>query len=442
MDDAITASEFHASEGVEDWRVLGEGAFVFYPTRSFAESARLVAALGAIDGVGEHPPDVDVRHAGVTVSLITGSDDYRGMSRRDLDMARRVSSVARDLGLSADPSAVQTFLIVPGAPDIADVVPFWRAVLGYEPRPDSPERGSGRSAHTRPVLLVRVDGGTARRWRWRDPRRRLDPDRAGGGARRRGARGRRQDGPRRLRADLVDARRCGGQRGGYQHGRGPRLTLAVPSGIEAVVIQAQMSAGVLGPEPQTLDVRCFVVPTASGIVLIDVALPGTAGAIESTLDRIGARWSDVTDIVLTHSHFDHVGGLAEAAAQSPQARLWAGALDAADISAGTGIAIGSVVDGDRVGDLGILDTPGHTPGHISLHHEAGSLVVVGDLVGSVDGALSFGPPQFTADPTRSRRSLARVAGMQVDRLLFSHGAEVGDPIASVLAVLEAPEPSG
>jgi 4a-hydroxytetrahydrobiopterin dehydratase len=139
MNDAITPSEFHASEGVEDWRVLGEGAFVFYRTGSFAESVRLVAALGAIDGVGEHPPDVDVRHDGVTVSLITGSHNYRGMSRRDLEMARRITAVARDFGLSADPSAVQTFLVVPGAPDIADVVPFWRAVLGYEPRPDSPD---------------------------------------------------------------------------------------------------------------------------------------------------------------------------------------------------------------------------------------------------------------------------------------------------------------
>ena len=61
------------------------------------------------------------------------------MSRRDVEMARQISVVARELGLSADPTAVQTMLIVPGAPDIAAIVPFWRAVLGYEPRPDSPD---------------------------------------------------------------------------------------------------------------------------------------------------------------------------------------------------------------------------------------------------------------------------------------------------------------
>ena len=64
MDDAITAREFHASEGVDDWRVLGEGASAFFRTGSFAESARFVAAIGAIDGVEDHPPDVDLRTMG------------------------------------------------------------------------------------------------------------------------------------------------------------------------------------------------------------------------------------------------------------------------------------------------------------------------------------------------------------------------------------------
>jgi len=61
------------------------------------------------------------------------------MTRRDLDVARQVSEVAANLGLTADPSAVQNLLVVPGAPDISAIVPFWRAVLGYEPRPDSPD---------------------------------------------------------------------------------------------------------------------------------------------------------------------------------------------------------------------------------------------------------------------------------------------------------------
>lgn len=135
----ITAREFHESEGLEDWRVLGEGAAIFLRTGSFAESARLVQAIGQISSIGDHPPAVDVRGGGVTVRLISVANDYFGMTDRDVEVARQVSAVARQLGLTADPARVQYLLVIPGAPDIAEVMPFWRAVLGYEPRPDSPD---------------------------------------------------------------------------------------------------------------------------------------------------------------------------------------------------------------------------------------------------------------------------------------------------------------
>ncbi|MEP6468216.1 MAG: VOC family protein [Chloroflexota bacterium] len=135
----VTPRDFEAAEGVEDWRVLAEGACVFLRTGSFAESARLVQAIGELPGVAKHPPAVDVREGGVTVRLITATDDYLGMTENDVQIARQISAAARELGLSADPSAVQSVLVIPGAPDIGEVMPFWRAVLGYEPRPDSPD---------------------------------------------------------------------------------------------------------------------------------------------------------------------------------------------------------------------------------------------------------------------------------------------------------------
>jgi len=139
MSDYITAREFHAAEGVEDWRVIGDGACTFIRTASFAESARLVQAIGGLSAVRDGGPDVDIRRDGVTVRLITITDDYYGMSRHDVELARQISALARDLGLPTDPSAVQNILIVPGAADTAAVMPFWRAVLGYEPRGDSPD---------------------------------------------------------------------------------------------------------------------------------------------------------------------------------------------------------------------------------------------------------------------------------------------------------------
>src|SRR5437879_11824602 len=60
------------------------------------------------------------------------------MTRGIAELARRISDAARKLGLSADPSTVQSVLVIPGATDRPGVMPFWRAVLGYEPRRDSP----------------------------------------------------------------------------------------------------------------------------------------------------------------------------------------------------------------------------------------------------------------------------------------------------------------
>ena len=139
MNDQISAEQFQQSEGVDEWRVLGEGACTFFRTDSFAASAGLVQAISALDGVDAHPPDIDIRQDGVTVRLITITDDYFGMSQRDVELARRISAAARELGLAGDPSGVQTLLVIPGAPDPGEVMPFWRALLAYEPRDDSPE---------------------------------------------------------------------------------------------------------------------------------------------------------------------------------------------------------------------------------------------------------------------------------------------------------------
>jgi 4a-hydroxytetrahydrobiopterin dehydratase len=75
----------------------------------------------------------------VTVRLVTVTDDSYGMSAADADVARAISAAARDRGLGSDPAALQNLLVIPGAPSGTDVLPFWRAILGYEPRPDSPE---------------------------------------------------------------------------------------------------------------------------------------------------------------------------------------------------------------------------------------------------------------------------------------------------------------
>ena len=139
MNEWITPRQFHEADGVEDWRVLGDGACASFRVGSFEAGARLVDAISRLAGIDDHQPDVDLRRDGVTVRLITYTDDHYGMSRRDVERARRISALARDLGLAADPAGVEAVgPLVIDALAIPAVLPFWRALFAYESRADNP----------------------------------------------------------------------------------------------------------------------------------------------------------------------------------------------------------------------------------------------------------------------------------------------------------------
>ena len=132
--DPITARQFHEPAGVEDWRVVGEGADAHFRTGSFAAGARFVQAIGELAGFANHRGEVDLRPDSVTVRLFTFAPAPDGLSRRDVELARQISAVAREQGVAADPSAVQSVHISIDALVRSDVMPFWRAVLGYADR--------------------------------------------------------------------------------------------------------------------------------------------------------------------------------------------------------------------------------------------------------------------------------------------------------------------
>ena len=59
MSEPITARAFHAAEGVEDWRVIGDGACAYFRTGSFAAGARSVQGISEVPGLEDHAADVD-----------------------------------------------------------------------------------------------------------------------------------------------------------------------------------------------------------------------------------------------------------------------------------------------------------------------------------------------------------------------------------------------
>jgi 4a-hydroxytetrahydrobiopterin dehydratase len=166
-DQRLLPKHFAAAEGTEDWRLLGEGACTFVPTDSFEQSVRLIDALTKLPALANNPPDIDIRRDGVTIRVITAADNWFGPSKPDIERARQIAAAIRDLGLTPDPLRAQTVLIIPGAPDIKKVMPFWQAVLGYKPRPDSPDEDLVDPGDRSPAFWFenmnepRADGGGA-----------------------------------------------------------------------------------------------------------------------------------------------------------------------------------------------------------------------------------------------------------------------------------------
>lgn len=145
MTDRITGQQFDESAGVEDWRALWGGGFAstYFQTGSFATGAALVHAISELPAAASHHVDVDLRAEGVQVRLFTG--DPGGLSNDDVELARQISAAARKLGVPADPSTVQHVQISIDALVTTQVLPFWRAVLGYRAVGDEDVLDSHRS---------------------------------------------------------------------------------------------------------------------------------------------------------------------------------------------------------------------------------------------------------------------------------------------------------
>lgn len=132
MDDGrrLTALQFQRSGGVEDWRVLAFGASAWFAALSHAAGAELVRRAVTIGEAAGHVPDIDLRATGVHVR--TWSADVSGLTDEDVALARAVSAAAGELGLAADPSALQTVQLTIDTAQQGLVMGFWRAALAYD----------------------------------------------------------------------------------------------------------------------------------------------------------------------------------------------------------------------------------------------------------------------------------------------------------------------
>jgi 4a-hydroxytetrahydrobiopterin dehydratase len=131
MPDPISARAFH-DEGLPHWRVGGGGASAWFDTPDLVAGLRFGLAAASLPECVGHPPALDARSSGVMVRLTTFRPGPDGLSTLDVVAARAISEVAREHGLSADPSPIQDLILNIGSTNPAAIVPFWSAVLGLD----------------------------------------------------------------------------------------------------------------------------------------------------------------------------------------------------------------------------------------------------------------------------------------------------------------------
>lgn len=188
-----------------------------------------------------------------------------------------------------------------------------------------------------------------------------------------------------------------------------------------------------------------------GDVIVDA---GTRHAARRILRQVRGR--AVGAHVLTHVHPDHQGST-HAICETLAIPLWCGELDApaaedpALMRAGKPVsAYDRLIDrlwtgpghpvarrlqeGDEIAGFTVLDTPGHTIGHIALWRASDGVLIAGDVLNGINlttgrRGLHEPPAAFSTDPARNRESARRLAELRPALVCFGHGPPIRDPDA-------------
>jgi len=158
-------------------------------------------------------------------------------------------------------------------------------------------------------------------------------------------------------------------------------------------------------------------------LMVDTGNGEPINRIAPILAGMGKNIRDVERVVLTHSHFDHVGGVEEIAYMADP-EIMAHPLEHSEVKASTHVEVNLIPirEGDRVSVDGynfrVLHTPGHSIGSICLYEDGISLLISGDTVFPYGGVGRVDLP--TGDPDALIASVRRIAELRVRHLLPGH----------------------
>jgi glyoxylase-like metal-dependent hydrolase (beta-lactamase superfamily II) len=210
-------------------------------------------------------------------------------------------------------------------------------------------------------------------------------------------------------------------------------------------------------------VNCFFVREEDGLTLVDTSWPSSqARAIQREAERLGLP---IVRILLTHAHIDHVGSLDALHKDLPnvpvligerEARLLAGDLSL-DATEPQGKAPGAYTcqtrptgllhEGERVGSLEVVSTPGHSPGHLAFLDVRDRALIAGDAFQTLGGIAVSGvvkplfplPAMSNWHKGLSLASARKLLALQPSLLTVGHGRALHEPMAAMQGAIRAME---
>ena len=226
----------------------------------------------------------------------------------------------------------------------------------------------------------------------------------------------------------------------------------IAEGVEML----EVTANILGKENT---VYPAVIEGPGRCLLVDTGYPGQFPRLKAAMEEAGVSLDRLTQVVITHHDIDHIGGLSDLRnalqgqveilahpaekpyiqgekqavkvarlearldSLSPEMKMLYETLKAGFekckapvdkvLSEGTALPYG--------GGITVIDTPGHTPGHICLYLEQHKILIAGDALSVEDGKLVSSPPFINFDQEAYRKSLKKLAQYDIETVLCYHG---------------------
>jgi glyoxylase-like metal-dependent hydrolase (beta-lactamase superfamily II) len=205
----------------------------------------------------------------------------------------------------------------------------------------------------------------------------------------------------------------------------------------------------------------YLVMSPGGAAVVDAGLPGNEQKIADYIKAAGVQPGKLDYILLTHPDIDHSGSVfelkrltgAKVGIHEADAPRLSGKMKLKQVKGAMGVVLGimglfvkfkpvtpdvTFKDADRLLDLVVVHTPGHTDGSSSFYRED-AVVFSGDaLLTSGEGKPRLPPAGFSVDMPTVKESVTKLSKLEFNMLLPGHGAPMTSGAApSVRAYVSA-----